>query len=90
MDEKIMKTKFVDECGENEVTIEPCNPYKLNMGQNTYKIAEGMKPKTKAFKKSNPLTSDIGFKSEGFAQIATLATIVAIAGIVVAYLLLRF
>ncbi len=35
-------------------------------------------------------TKDIGFKSSGFAQIASLSLIVAIAGLFVMYLLFRF
>lgn len=90
MEEKVIKTKFVDECGENEVVIESSDSYRLNMDNKSYKIANGMIPKNKKFKNANPFTSDIGIKSGGFAQVATLAGIIALGGIVVAYLLFRF
>ena len=33
---------------------------------------------------------DIGIKSNGFAAVASLATIIAVAGVIVAYLTLRY
>ena len=35
-------------------------------------------------------TSDIGFKSSGFAQVASLAFIVALAGLFVMYVMFRY
>lgn len=54
----------------------------LNMPKNVTLVN---RPKTKTRK-----LNDIGPKSNGFAGVATLATIIAVAGVVVAYLTLRY
>ena len=87
-DERIEK-EFKNENGDDEkMIIEPTNPYQLNMGRNNYRIAKEMRPvKTKSLRR-NLFISDIGIKSGGFAQVFFLASLLAICGVVVAYIFL--
>lgn len=80
------------------------NVNKFNVGK--FKLVNTMKkkPDLLGVKKSNLLTreigpkvkgtglftSDIGFKSSGFAQVASLAFIVALAGLFVMYVMFRY
>ncbi len=89
-DERIER-EFKDERGEEvKMIIEPTNPYQLNMGKNNYRIAKEMRPDKMKKVGRNLFVSDIGVKSGGFAQVFFLASLVAIAGVVVAYLLFSF
>lgn len=83
-----MKEKeFIDEKGEVEkVVFESDNNIELKLREGHYKLAEGIRPKVKRKK----ILSDIGPKSEGFAGIFTLAMIIALAGIVIGFIVLRF
>lgn len=86
---------FLDEQGEKATLhIESTNGYKVNMfNQGKYKLANnGKSPKDLlGIKRKNSLfTSDIGFKSHGFAQIASLSLIIALAGLFVFYLMFRY
>lgn len=90
-------TKFIDEKGEEEVMhIESANDYKVNMNNNNkYKLMNSKNKNGEIFrsfnkKRRNMLLRDVGFKSNGFAQVASLSVIIVIASIFVLYLLLRF
>lgn len=82
-----LKRDFVDEKGiENTMIAEGS---KANfMRDKNYKLQhEFQNPKKKA---KGLFTSDIGVHSSGFAGIMGLATIISIAGIILAYLFWRF
>jgi len=87
---KESKVDFIDEKGhENIITIEsnteekiPARKYKLQTPREMKKINKRLAKGT--------FTSDIGIHSNGFAGIMGLALIISIAGIIIAYLLLRF
>ena len=92
--EKVMgydpiKADFVDENGEEStVYVEPTNTYQVNMGKGPYKLAHTnplVKKRTKSL-----LISDIGSHSRGFAQVAGLAVVAALAVIIICYLIFRF
>ena len=87
-----MEKEFIDENGEEaKVVIESGNSIQVNMGQNNYKIATEMRNKPKTLiKKRGIFTSNIGPKSEGFAGVFTLAAIIALAGVIIAFITLRF
>lgn len=95
--EKGYDTSFIDEKGEEEVMhIESLNGYKVNMNNNSkYKLMNSKQNTGDIFrsfnkKRRNMLLRDVGFKSSGFAQVASLSVIIVIASIFVLYLLLRF
>ena len=48
------------------------------------------RPKVKKKVKTNPLLQDIGPKSQGFAGVALLAGLIALAGVALAYFNLRY
>lgn len=73
---------FKDDKGTSKMTIESDNA-PLNMPDNVTLVN---RPKTKTRVKM----SDIGPRSQGFAGVATLAVIIAVAGIIIAYLTLRY
>ena len=79
---------FVDEAGNNsEITITSDSNEKIDLGPK-YKLQRpesDNKYMRKDAKAKGILTSDIGFKSEGFAPIFTLALIIAIGAIIAAY-----
>ena len=100
-----MENEFIDEKGENQkLEITSNDNYQVNMGGENYKIAEGMRnPKAKVRKRSiwttnigpeikrnGIFTSNIGPGSEGFAGIFTLASIIALGSVIVAFIVLRF
>jgi len=93
-EDNTIQRDFIDEKGERAtIIIESQNSYNTNLKQNHYKLAENMRPKNNPLvkaRKENLLNSDIGFRSGGFAQVAALAAITAIAGLIFAYLTLRF
>ena len=83
-----------DDGEEASIIIEPKNAGSLNMGKRNFKIANEMRNTKRGFRfnirRDNIFRRDIGVRSHGFAQIAALSLIVAIAGIVVAYLAFRY
>lgn len=83
---------FVDESGnKSEITIISNNDEKINLSPN-YKLQRpnsNNKYMKKGAKGKGAFTSDIGIKSEGFAPIFTLALIIALGAIVVAYIFWR-
>lgn len=90
-----MDRDFLDEHGEKATMhIEPVNGYKVNMfNQGKYKLANvkhsgkdllGVKRKNSIF------TRDIGVRSSGFAQVASLSLIVALSGLFIFYLIFRY
>ena len=71
---------------EEKIVYEDSNGEPVNLKNDvTYKLAMGPK-KTK---KRGIFTSNIGPGSSGFTQIATLAVIVSIGGIIIAFVLFR-
>lgn len=87
---KIIESKFTDDKGvSSKVMIQSLDETELNMSSNTYKIAPELRRTDKKQHKENILTSDIGVKSHGFTQIATLATIIAIGIFVVGYIFFK-
>lgn len=81
-----MEKEFVDSKGnEVKIVIEDSNNAPANLDPSeTYKLVNAPK---KIRKKVVDL--DVGPGSNGFAQIATLASIIAIGGIIVAFILFR-
>ena len=81
--------EMVEENGDvQSVVVESNDGLSVKLKKDNYKIVEEMRPKTKV--RSRVFTSSIGPGSNGFAAIVTLAGIVAIAGIVLAFITLRF
>ena len=81
---------FIDEKGhENVMTIE--SNLTQNIPTKNYKLQSPIKMK-KINKKlaKGTFTSDIGIHSSGFAGIMGLALIIALAGVIISYLLFRF
>ena len=84
---------FVDEKGKkSEIVITSNNDEKIELKPN-YKLQRpesDNKYMKKGAKGKGVFTSDIGHKSEGFAPIFTLALIIAISAIAIAYFMWRF
>ena len=81
-----LKKDFIDEKGnETTVIIEGNNTNFI--GNKNYKLQHEFKNKKKS---KSIFTEDIGIHSNGFAGIMGLATILSIAGIIIAYLFLKF
>lgn len=84
---------FVDEKGKkSEMIITSSNEEKIILKSN-YKLQRpesNNKYMKKGAKAKNIFISDIGHKSEGFAPIFTLALIVAISVIAIAYFMWKF
>ena len=87
-----IKEEFIDEKGnKSEIIITKENDKKLNWKAN-YKLQVpefNNKYMKKGAKGKGIFTSDIGVKSQGFAPIITLAALIAIAAIAVAFLMWR-
>ena len=83
-----------DDGEEASIIIEPQNAGSLNMGKRNFKLASEMRNTKKSFgiklRNDNIFKRDIGIRSHGFAQVAVLSMIVAVAGIVIAYLAFRY
>lgn len=83
---------FVDEKGnKSEIIITSDGKGKVNLKPN-YKLQApefNNKYMKKGAKGKGLLTSDIGVKSEGFAPIITLASLIAIGAVVIALLMWR-
>lgn len=91
MENERIEKEFVDENGEeNKMVIEATDVYQLNLEKNNYRIAKEMKPKKlKKFYK-NAFISEVGIKSSGFAKVFLLSFIVAIAAVVILYLMFKY
>ena len=86
---------FLDEHGEKATLhIESSNGYKVNMfNQGKYKLANNGKSHKNLLgvkRKNSLFTSDIGFKSSGFAQVASLSFIVALGILFVLFIMFRY
>lgn len=81
---------FVDEKGhKSEMIITSDSEEKVNLKPN-YKLQRpdsNNKYMKKGAKAKGAFTSDIGFKSEGFAPIFTLALIIALGLVIIAFLM---
>ena len=87
--------EFVDEHGDKATMhVEPMNGYRVNLfNQSKYKLANSTNSRKNLLgvrRKNGIFTRDIGFKSSGFAQIASLSFIIALASIFVFYLMFRY
>ena len=89
---KTIHEDFVDEKGnKSEIIITSEGNGKINLKPN-YKLqtpAFNNKYMKKGAKAKGTFTSDIGVKSEGFAPIITLAAIISLGAIVIAFLMWR-
>ncbi len=83
---------FVDEKGnKSEMIITSDNDKTVNLKSN-YKLQRpdsNNKYMKKGVKGKGTFTSDIGFKSEGFAPIFTLALIIALGAVIIAFIMWR-
>ena len=89
-----IEREFVDERGDKStIVIEEQNSYNTNLKRGHYKLSETMRPKNNSLIKrhhENILNADIGIRSSGFAGVAALSAITVIAGLVIAYIVLKF
>ena len=89
-----IEKEFIDERGDKStLIIESANSYDTSLKKNHYKLFSGMKPKNNPLVKNrheNILNTDIGIKSSGFAGVAILSAITVIAGLIFAYIALKF
>ena len=89
-----IEREFVDERGDKStLIIEEQNSYNTNLKDGHYKLSKTMKPKSNTLVKrhhENILNADIGIRSSGFAGVAALSAITVIAGLVIAYIALKF
>lgn len=87
-----IKEDFVDEKGNKaEIIITSTDNEKVELNKN-YKLqrpTSDNKYMRKGAKGKGAFTSDIGIKSEGFAPIFTLALIIALGAIIIAYIFWR-
>ena len=81
---------FIDDKGhENTMTLE--SEKKMNLSSKHYKLQQPKEMKKINIKLAKgTFTSDIGIHSSGFAGIMGLALIIAIAGVIIAYLFFKF
>lgn len=86
MENNYKEKVFEDNGGKSKVVIESDNA-PLNMPNNVVLVN---RPKVKKRVKTNPLMQDIGPKSQGFAGVALLAGLIALAGFALAYFKLRY
>lgn len=86
MENNYKERTFEDNGGKSRVVIESDNA-PLNMPNNVTLVN---RPKVKKKVKTNPLLQDIGPKSQGFAGVALLAGLIALAGVAFAYFNLRY
>ena len=83
---------FVDEKGHKSEMIITSDTSELLMLKGNYKLQRPDSPNRfmkKASKGKNAFTSEIGVKSEGFAPIFTLALIISIGIIIIAFIMWR-
>ena len=87
-----IKEEFIDEKGnKSEIIITSSDNENINLKSN-YKLQRpesNNKYMQKGAKAKGILTSDIGIKSQGFAPIFTLALIIALGAIIIAFILWR-
>ena len=87
---------IADKNGKSRMTIEGNSaPLGGDFANNNYVIANHLskdkaKTRTKSLKKPSIMTDNIGPGSAGFAGVAVLASIIAIAGVAITYLTLRY
>ncbi len=83
---------FVDEKGEkSQLIITPSSEHAIKLAAN-YKLQKpesNNKYMQKGAKGKGTFTSDIGIKSKGFVPIFTLAVIIALGTLVIAYIICR-
>lgn len=84
--------KFTDNNGVSKVILEGNDaPLGGDFANNKYVIANHVyKNNSKKMRAPGIAKENIGIGSSGFAGVFTLATVVAIAGVIVAYLTLRY
>ena len=87
-----MERKISDKNGTSRVMIEGNGaPLGGDFENNNYVIANHIsKNNNKKMKSPGIARDNIGIGSSGFAGVITLASIIAIAGVIVAYLTLRY
>lgn len=87
-----IREEFIDEKGnKSEIIITSSDNENINLKSN-YKLQRpesNNKYMQKGAKAKGILTSDIGVKSQGFAPIFTLALIIALGAIIIAFILWR-
>jgi len=84
---------FVNEDGTHETVVASSNDnYKLDLDRKYVLVNRGQKKESKFAKKfkNSLIGADIGVKSKGFSSVAILATVVALAALVVIYFMWRF
>ena len=82
---------FKDNNGVSKVILESNDaPLGGDFANNKYVIANHLSKDSKKMKVPGIATDHIGIGSSGFAGVITLASMVAIAGVVIAYLTLRY
>ena len=86
MENNYKEGTFEDNEGRSRIIIESDNA-PINMPSNVTLVN---RPKVKRRVKTNPLLEDIGPKSQGFAGVALLAGLIALAGVALAYFNLRY
>ena len=84
--------KFTDNNGVSKVILEGNDaPLGGDFANNNYVIANHtFKNKGKTRKTPGIVRDNIGVGSAGFAGVITLASIIAVAGVIIAYLTLRY
>ena len=86
----MQERSFKDNNGTSRVMMTHDDaPLGGNFGEDSYVLAN--RPSTgKKMKTPEAITKNIGIGSPGFAGVASLATIIAVAGAIIAYLTLRY
>lgn len=86
----MQERSFRDNNGTSKVMIMGDEaPLGGNFEENSYVLANRPNANRK-FKAPAAITKNIGIGSPGFAGVASLATIIAVAGFIIAYLTLRY
>ena len=85
---------FLDEKGDKStIIIEEQNSYNTNLKNGHYKLSKNMLPNGSLHTErhhQNIFNTDIGIRSSGFAGVAALSAITVIAGLIFAYIVLKF
>lgn len=90
MKEKNLEGDFIDEKGEEyEVLITSTDNKDINLGNRKYKLQTPYNDKYTKIRRKGIFTSEIGIKSNGFAPIFTLAILVSLGTLLIAFLLWR-
>ena len=88
-----LSKKVIDDEGNEEIVVATSDDnYKVSLGSNYTLANHNEKKQNKLVKKfkGSLLGADIGVKSSGFSSIAILATVIALAVLVVMYFIWRF